>query len=104
MIFSSNDKKKQRGQGITKISDLFKKYKDVLRAPQGVVVDAFIEVVFERLGVRIEKEQCTYGVATKTLSIRVPGMIKSEIKLQKKIILNRMAEKLGDKSAPTEIL
>lgn len=96
--------KKKRGQGIVKVADLFEKYRKTLTAPQGVVVTAFQEVIFDLLGVRIEKEQCNYQVGSKTLSVQVPGMIKSEIKLQKKLILQKMAEKLGAKSAPTEIL
>lgn len=103
MPFNSN-KRKQRGQGIVKLSDLFKKYTDVLKAPQGTVVNAFIEVIFEVLGIRIEKDNCTYSVASKTLSVRVPGMIKSEITLQKKLILQKMAEKIGQKNVPKEIL
>ena len=104
MIFNQNEKRKQRGQGIVKLSDLFKKYTDILNAPQGTVVSAFIEVIFEVLGVRIEKEDCTYSVSSKTLSLRVPGMIKTEIKLQKKLILQKIAERIGEKSAPKEIL
>ena len=104
MVFNPDNNRKQRGQGIIKVSDLFKKYKDVLKAPQGVVVTAFIEVIFDLLGVRIEKEHCTYSVATKTLAVRVPGMIKSEIKLRKKLILQLIGQKIGVKSAPNEIL
>jgi len=104
MDFSSSNKRNQRGKGIVKVSDLFAKYKAVLKAPQGVVVTAFQEVIFEVLGVRIAKEHCTYSVGSKTLSVRAAGMIKSEIKLQKKLILSKMAEKLGAKSAPKEIL
>ncbi len=104
MVFNSNGKRNQRGKGIIKVSDLFAKYKAVLKAPQGVVVAAFQEVIFELLGVRIAKEHCTYSVGSKTLSVRVAGMIKSEIKLQKKLILSKMAEKLGEKSVPREIL
>ncbi len=100
----NSDGKKKRGQGIVKVADLFEKYRKVLKAPQGVVVTAFLEVIFDLLGVRIEKEQCVYQVSSKTLSVQVPGMIKSEIKLQKKLILQKMAEKLGEKSAPVEIL
>ena len=103
-MFQNSDKKKQRGQGIVKVSSLFKKYTDVLKAPQGTVTQAFIDVVFDVLGVRIEKEHCTYSVSSKTLSIRVPGMIKSEITLQKKLILAKMEDKLGKKSVPKEIL
>lgn len=96
--------KKQRGQGIIRVSDLFKKYTNLLKAPQGTIVNTFIDVVYELLGVRIEKEHCTYTVSSKTLTTRLPGMIKSEIKIQKKEILKRMSEKLGAKSAPIEIL
>ncbi len=39
--------KRRRGGGIVKLSDLFKKYTDVLKAPQGTVVKQFIEVVQE---------------------------------------------------------
>lgn len=104
MVFNQDGKRNQRGKGIVKVSDLFAKYKTVLKAPQGVVVTAFQEAIFEVLGVRIEKEHCTYSVGSKTLSVRAPGMIKSEIKLQKKLILSKMSEKLGPKSAPKEIL
>ena len=104
MIFNQGGKRNQRGKGIVKVSDLFKKYTDVLKAPQGTVVASFVEVVFEVLGVRIDKKHCSYSVASKTLSAQLPGMIKSEIKLQKKIILKKMEEKLGKKSAPMEIL
>lgn len=95
---------KKRGQGIVRMSDLFKKYTDVLRAPQGTVTQAFVDVVEEILGASIKKESCTYSVASKTLVVRAPGMIKSEIQLQKKKIIARMAEKLGPKNIPIEIL
>ncbi len=104
MPFDSNKKRKQRGQGIVKISDLFKKYTDVLKAPQGTVVQAFIEVIYDVLGVRVEKDQCTYTVSSKTLTVQVPGMIKSEIKLQKGTIMKKMAEKIGEKNIPQTIL
>ncbi len=104
MDFIPEGKRKQRGQGIVKVSDLFKKYTDVLRAPQGSVVEAFLAAIFETLGIRLEKDQCTYTVSSKTLMVRAPGMIKSEIKLQKQTILKKMEEKLGKKSVPKEIL
>lgn len=104
MQFSQNGKKKQRGQGIVKISDLFKKYAETLQAPQGVVVDAFIDAVHVVLGVRLEKEQCSYTVQTKTLMVRAPGIIKTEIKKQQKQLLDHMRETVGAKSIPKTIL
>jgi hypothetical protein len=96
--------KKVRGKGIIKVSDLFLKYKQILKAPQGSVVSAFIEVVEDMFHITLKKHQCSYSPQTKTLSLQTSGMIKSEILLQKKKILTHMAEKLGEKSTPKEIL
>ncbi len=96
--------KKKRGQGVTHVSDLFKKYTQILRAPQGSVVNAFIEVVGEMFGFTLKKEQCTFQVASRTLVVHLPGAVKSEVLLQKKKILNTLTERLGEKSAPKEIL
>ncbi len=95
---------KKRGQGITHVSDLFKKYTQILKAPQGSVIAAFIGVVEELFGVTLKKEQCTFKVASRTILLNVPGPIKSEIFLQKQKILNQLKEQLGEKSAPKEIL
>ncbi len=100
----NKDNKKKRGQGIVKISDLFKKYTDVLRAPQGTVISSFIEVIEDQFGYTIRKEQCVYSVATRTLRLNVSGPLKSEILLQKSRVLGLLSDKIGKKSAPVEIL
>ncbi len=103
-MFIPDKNRKKRGQGIVKMSDLFKKYKDTLKAPQGAVITAFLEVIKELFGVTLKKEHCAYRVASQTLTLTASGMLKTEILLKKKIILIKMAEKLGEKSAPKEIL
>lgn len=95
--------RKGRGE-ITKLSALFEKYKQTLRAPQGTVVDCFCEVVQDLVGVSVNKNDVSYSVHTQTLSLRVRGPLKSEIKLRKKEILTHMKGRLGAKSAPVEIL
>ena len=104
MFQNFHGKKKPRGQGIVRVSDLFKKYTQVLKAPQGVVVTAFIEVVKDLLETTLTPDQCTYSVATKTLVVRASGMLKTEIILQKKNIIDHLKGRLGEKSAPQEIL
>ena len=96
--------KKKRGGGIVKISDLFKKYTDVLKAPQGTVVKNFIEVIQEMFGITLRPDQCAYSVATQTLTLRISGTLKTEIVLQKKKIIAEMVEKLGEKNKLKEIL
>jgi hypothetical protein len=95
--------RKGRGE-ITKLSTLFEKYKKILKAPQGVVVDCFQEVVSELIKLDIPKEQITYSVHSKTLSVRVSGPLKTEIRMRKKEILTHMKGRLGEQSAPKEIL
>lgn len=96
--------RKKRGQGIVRVSDLFKKYTDVLRAPQGTVITSCIEVIQDIFGVTLKKDQCAYDVHSRILYIHAPGPIKSEIIFQKRKILNSLEMKLGAKSTPKEIL
>ncbi len=96
---------RSKGRGeIKKLSDLFEKYKTTLKAPQGTVVDCFREVVEDVVGVPVRKESIKYTVYTKTISVSVSGPLKSEIKLHKDEILSHMKGRLGEQSAPTEII
>lgn len=95
----------RKGSGeIKKLSSLFDKYKTLLKAPQGVVIDSFCEVVEELVGLRVRKESVRYTVHSKTLSVSVSGPLKSEIKLRKKEILAHMKGRLGEQSAPVDII
>lgn len=93
-----------RGEGIKKIDSLFNKYKKILKAPQGVVVDAFIEVVNDLVGVKIPKEYITYTTHSKTLSLAISGPLKSEILLHKDEIITHMKGRIGAQSAPKVII
>jgi hypothetical protein len=93
-----------RGEGIKKIDGLFDKYKKMLRAPQGVVVEAFVEVVNDLIGVEIPKERITYTTHSKTLSLAISGPLKSEILLNKDEIITHMKGRLGAQSAPKNIM
>jgi len=92
--------KKQRGGDVKKVGDLFDKYKRILKAPQGVVVDSFIEVVSDLVGIEIPKDRIVYTVYNKTLTLRVSGVLKTEIFLKKKEIILHMKGRIGEKSIP----
>ncbi len=96
--------KKQRGGDVKKIGDLFGKYKNILKAPQGVVISAFIEVVDDVLGIKIPKECVSYTVYNKTLTLRISGPLKTEILLKKQEILTHVKGRVGQKSSPKVIL
>ena len=95
--------KKQRGGEVKKVGDLFEKYKQTLRAPQGVVTSVFIDVVNDLIGIEIPKERLTYSVHNKTLTLQISGPLKTEILLKKKEILTHMKGRLGGGSVPKEI-
>ena len=93
-----------RGKEIKKIGDLFEKYRRRLVAPEGSVIDAFIEVVEDVLSFKIQKSKVRYTPASRTLSLTGSGIIKSEIKLHENEILNHLKGRLGEKNAPRAIL
>ncbi len=95
--------RKSRGE-ITKLNTLFEKYKKILKAPQGTVVDAFCGLVLELMSIEIQKTLVTYNVHTRVLHLKVSGPLKSEIKLRKSELLAHLKGRLGEQNAPKEIL
>jgi len=93
-----------RGEGIKKISDLFASYKKRFKAPQKSVILAFVEVVRDVCEINLKESEVSYTPSSRTLALRAPGQIKSEILFQKEEILLHMKGRLGVQSAPTNIL
>lgn len=93
-----------RGSNVKKVGDLFEKYRRRLIAPEGSVIDAFIEVVEDLLSVKIKKSKVRYTPSSKTLSLVGPGALRSEIKLHEKEIIEHLKGRLGEKNAPRTIL
>jgi hypothetical protein len=91
--------KSRRGE-IIKVSDLFDKYKKVLRAPQSSVIKEVIEVISDLTGVTLSPKYIKYAVHSKTLSITAPAILKQEIKLHQAEILIHLKARLGEKSVP----
>lgn len=95
---------KQRGQGVTHVSNLFSKYITLLKPPQGVVVQASIDVINEMFHYTIQKKQCTYHTHSKTLSLTIPGALKTEVLLRKNEVLTEIGKKIGIENTPKNIL
>lgn len=90
---------KRRGE-IIKVSDLFEKYKKVLKAPQASVVKEVIDVVNDLTGIKIDRKFIKYAVSSRTISITAPSVLKQEIKLHQGDILLHLRARLGDNSVP----
>lgn len=85
------------------ISDLFSKYKNNLQPPQSSVIKEFVSVCEEVIGIKIKPEHCSYVTNSKTIYLKTPGVIKSEILKKKLEILKNLNRKLG-KNSPNEIV
>jgi len=93
------------GRGKTvQIAELFASYKNNLKAPQKTVVQAVIEVIGDLLNITLKEDEVRYSPTNRTVTMSVRGPIHSEIRMQKKEILNHLKGRLGEKSAPKEIL
>lgn len=95
---------KNRGQGIKKLSTLFDKYKNTLIAPERSVKNTFIEIVEDLYGWNIPEHYINFNSKSKIVSIKTSGTLMSEIKFHKKEILDHLKGRLGEKSAPKDIV
>lgn len=93
---------KRRGE-LIKVGSLFDKYKNILQPPQATVLAEVIEVIDDVCGIVLQKKYIKYSVATKTISILAPSVLKQEIMRKQTEILIHLRGRLGTK-APTKIL
>lgn len=96
--------KQTRGKGPVQVGALFERYKKILKAPQGTVVREAEALILEIFGVALKESECLYAPQSRVLTFRVHGPLKSEIMMQKQKILQCLKQRLGEKSAPRDIL
>ena len=99
---------KRRSQGnkeqkLVAINDLFAKYRNRFRAPEGSVVTAVCDVVVRITGYQISRDQVTYNVRDRVVFLRTRGVLRSELLLQKQQILDQLTAELGKQSAPHDL-
>jgi len=95
---------KRRGGEIVKVKDLFEKYRKVLQPPQKTVELESIRVIGEVVGVKLLEHQVGYTVSTRTLAIKAPGLLKQEVRMRNKDVLEELKKRLGVKNSPLQIL
>jgi hypothetical protein len=84
------------------ISDLFQRYKNTLKPPQSSVIKEFIVVCEKITQHPLTPEQCEYLLNTRTIYLRVPSVLKSEILQQKPQLLTALKQQL-QQHAPQDI-
>jgi hypothetical protein len=96
--------KKDPSENVSQLGNLIERYKKILKPPQASVEKEFIMVAKEVVGIELKPNQVSYTVSTKTIYIKAPSLLRSELLLYKVEILLNLKERLGDQNSPTTIL
>lgn len=96
--------KKPATENAVQIGNLLSKYRSNLQPPQASIEKAYIKAVDEVLGLSLTSNQVSYTVATKTIFIQAPSIIKTEIKRKQPQILSALEKHLPNNSKPETVL
>jgi hypothetical protein len=94
----------QPPKAMKQIGSLFDRYQKTFKAPQGSVEQAAVISIKTVTGFDLERHQVSYTVATKTLYIKAPSLLRSELRFYHARILEQLSLELGDQNAPKTIL
>jgi hypothetical protein len=93
----------RRGE-LVKVESLFERYRKTLKAPQSSVEKIARTVIYKQTGYNLSSTQVSYTVATRTLHLRVPSLLRQHILLKQREILTVVETLLPTGSAPETLL
>ncbi len=96
--------KKDPAQNEHQLGNLLARYKNLFKPPQATVEKECIAVIAELCGVTLLPHQVEYRVATRTLQLKAPSLLRSELKMKSQLILDELVKRLGSSTAPTTLL
>lgn len=96
--------KKDPSQNSAQLGNLLERYKKIFKPPQASVEKEAIEVVKHVCGIQLLPHQLSYTVATKTLYIKAPSLLRSELLMHRSTIVTELRTRLGEGNAPTTLL
>jgi hypothetical protein len=97
-------KKKDPNESMHQLGNLLLKYKSLLKPPQASVEKECITAITHVTGITLLPHQVSYTVATKTLILKAPSLVRSELMLRRGDILEECKRRLGEKGSPETIL
>ncbi|MFT7644700.1 MAG: hypothetical protein ACI9BF_000351 [Candidatus Paceibacteria bacterium] len=89
---------------MKKVGDFFDKYRKKFKAPQASVEKACASVIKEVTGYEVKEECVSYTVSTRTISLQIPSVLKSELRFHYPLILKKTEDLLGKEGSPKVIL
>ncbi len=89
---------------MKQLGELFSKYKNHFKPPQATIEKTAIEIIKKITGFDINTNQITYTPNTRTLNLKIPSVLKSELKIHYPEIIKKLKQELGEKDTPLVIL
>ncbi len=94
---------KKHGE-VVRVGDLFAKYKNILQPPQKSVELESIRVIGEVANIKLSERQVEYTPSSRVLAIKASSLLKQEVKMKNRAILDELKDRLGAKNCPKHIL
>lgn len=85
------------------LGNLIERYKRILKPPQASVEKQAIETIANITGIVLQADQVGYQTGSRTLIIKAPSLVRSELLLSYDAILKALQAELGTANAPTHI-
>jgi hypothetical protein len=96
--------KKDPTRSENQLGNLLERYRKIFKPPQASVERECIAVITEVCGITLLPHQIEYNVATRTLQLKTPSLLRSELKLKSELILTELAKRLDASTTPTTLL
>ena len=96
--------KKDPTTNKNQLGNLLLRYKQRLKPPQASVEKEAAETIAQVTGITISAQQITYTPSSRTLVLKTPSVVRSEVLFKKTEILKILKNNLGADSAPTTII
>ena len=94
-------KKKPAHENKEHLSNLLDRYKKRFRPPQASVEKVVIASVERVTGIALQATEVEYTPSTKTIHLRVPSILKTELKAKEMLIIDAVKKDLPREDVPT---
>lgn len=97
-------RRKNPTENYNQLGNLLERYKKHLKPPQASVEKVCVSVIKDLTDIPLGSHQIGYTVSSRTMTIKAPSLIKSELKTHHTAILKELEKRLGIGSAPQTII
>ena len=96
--------KKDPSHNRQQLGNLIDRYKHIIKPPQASVQKQAIKTIENITTLILREDQIVYNVHTRTLTIKAPSLIRSELAMSYGAILEALKTELGPQNAPHQII